>query len=124
MKFVLTSEHVYWWPVKVRLPDPDPKRAGKIVEQEFMMQFAAISSDEARAVMEEIAALPEAERAEREHDLMLRVARDWSGVYAQDGEVAFSPDVLKSMLGIGFYRLAIYRAYNDSMTGEAARKGN
>lgn len=125
MKFVLSPEHVYWWPVKVRLPDPDPKRAGKIVEQEFRMQFVAIPTDEARALAEEIAALPPEEREEREYDLMLRAARGWSDVYDQDGEeLTFSPDLLKSVLQQQFYRVAILRAYADSLTGEAARKGN
>lgn len=125
MKFVLSSEHVYWWPVKVKLPDPDPNRAGKIIEQEFRMQFVAIPTDEARALAEEIAALPPEEREEREYDLMLRAARGWSDVYDQDGEEPpFSPDLLKSVLQQQFYRVAILRAYADSLTGEAARKGN
>lgn len=124
MKFVLATEHLYWWPVKVRLPDPDPKRAGKVIVQEFQMQFASIPSDEARELAEEIAALPEKEQREREFDLILRVARDWSGVFAQDGELTYSEELLKSMLQIGFYRLAILRAFNESLTGDEARKGN
>lgn len=125
MKFVLAAEHVYWWPVKVKLPDPEQNRAGKIIEQEFRMQFVAIPTDEARALAEEIAALPPEEREEREYDLMLRAARGWTGVHDQDGEdLTYSPDLLKSMLQIPFYRAAILRAYADSLTGEAARKGN
>ncbi len=126
MKFVLVSEHVYWWPVKVKLPDPDPKRAGKTITQEFEMQFVAIPTDEARALADEIAGLPPEEREAREYDLMLRACRDWRGVYNEDGseEILFHVDLLKDMLQIGFYRAAILRAYGDSLTGEAARKGN
>lgn len=125
MKFVLASEHVYWWPVKVKAPDPDPDRAGKIVAQEFEMQFIAIPTDEARALAEEIAALPLEEREAREYDLMLRACRNWRGVYRDDGsEIMFDVDLLKSVLQIAFYRAGILRAYADSLTGEAARKGN
>lgn len=125
MKFVLASEHVYWWPVKVKLPDPEPKRAGKTIEQEFMMQFVAIPTDEARALAEEIAALPQDEREAREYDLMLHACRGWSGVFDQDDtEISFETGLLKDMLQIPFYRAGILRAYADSLTGEAARKGN
>ena len=37
MKFMLTDTDQYWWPVTVRVPDPE--NAGQILEQEFEMQF-------------------------------------------------------------------------------------
>lgn len=125
MKFVLTSEHVYWWPVKVKLPDPDQKRAGKLIEQEFTIQFAAMPEDEARELAAEIAALPQAEREARQHEAILVVSRGWAGVFDENGEeVPFSAELLREAIRSPFFRLAIYNAYFASTSGEAARKGN
>ncbi len=125
MKFVLTKEHTYWWPVKVAIPDPDPARAGKLIEQEFRMQFVSIGQDEAQALADEIAALEPKERAAREHDLILRVSKDWADIVDEDQQpVPFSEEMFRAAMQSPFYRAAVYRAYNASMRGEAARKGN
>lgn len=125
MKFVLTSQHLFWWPVKVVMPDPDPKRAGKTITQEFRMQFCEIPRSEVRALAKEIAELPDAEREGREHDLILRVSRNWDGVVGDDGAaIPFSEEMLGQALESALFRLAIYRAFNESLSVEAARQGN
>ena len=44
MKFVLTESYVYDWPVKAQVPDPT--KPGAMLEQEFVVKFAAMSREE------------------------------------------------------------------------------
>lgn len=126
MKFKVTSEHVYWWPVECSVPDPDPKKAGKFQKQSFKMQFRAMPKDEAERLLNEIAALPAAERQAREHDLLMKVCLNWdeSVVGEDDQPLEFSAAVLQQLAGLSWFRLGVYRAYNQSLTGEEARLGN
>jgi hypothetical protein len=126
MKFKVTAEHLYWWPIKVRLPNPDPKRAGTFVEQEFKMQFAGLPLDEAKAIENEIKQLPAEEREEREHEHIIRVARDWNEdvVGEDDQPIPFNVETLRELLQSVWVRKAIYVGWAQSQTGEEARRKN
>jgi hypothetical protein len=123
-KFVLTEEYRYWWPIEVKLPDPD--RAGEFVTQKFKMEFLAMPSDEARALTKEIDALPAEQREEREHEHLMRVARNWNEdvVDADKKPVRFSKEALAQALRFPWFRAAVYRGYTRSLVGDEARKGN
>lgn len=125
MKFVLTKKHLYWWPVTVAVPSPDPERAGEMVEMSFKMRFEALPRDEARAMQERIRALPANEAETETHADLMRVAKGWDDVVDEDGvPVPFSADALSELLQISWYRLGVYRAWAASLVGEAPRRGN
>lgn len=125
MDFVLSSEHLYWWPVTVRMPDPDPEKAGQLVDFTFRMRFAAMPLDEARERQKELAALPVEERLARQHDQMKEACHDWDGVVEEDGtRVPFSHEWLNAAMQMPWFRLGVYEAYERSLTGQAARQGN
>lgn len=124
MKFKLTTEYLYWWPVTIKLPDET--LPGKWTTQTFTMQFAAMTEGRGRALQAEIEALPtEEERNARKHDVLLECARDWRDVTDEHGQpVEFSRDALNQALGIVWFRMAILTAWARSLAGEDARRGN
>tara|TARA_R110002020_G_scaffold34066_34_gene103956 strand:- start:5883 stop:6248 length:366 start_codon:yes stop_codon:yes gene_type:complete len=121
MKFVLTSTHRYWWPVKVSIPDPDPSRAGEYLEMEFKMQFDSLPRDEADKVAELMRASSDNTYAD-----LKRVSRDWDeNVVDENGKpIPFSAEAFEELLRISWYRLAVYRAWGASLVDEKARLGN
>ncbi len=125
-KFRMVSRRRYSWPVTVRFPDPDPNRAGEIVEQTFTVLFEEMPRDEARALQDEIEALPPREQEERQHDMLVAVIKGWGDdiVDHADQPIPFSEAALREGLQSSFLRIGLYRAYVQSLTGEAARKGN
>lgn len=125
-KFRPTKKRVYWWPVTVRYPDPDPAKAGEIAEETFKARFEEIPRDEAKRLQEEMAALPYDKREEKEHELIIRVMTGWNEDVVDEGDqpIPFSGEALRSVLQSSYARLAINTAYFLSLTGEAARKGN
>jgi hypothetical protein len=125
-KFRMVTKRLYWWPVNVRFPDPDAKKAGEVLVQTFRAQFEEIGRDEAQRLQDEIAALPPAEQDARQLDLLTRVIRGWDEDVVDETEqpIPFAIEELKAALQSGYFRIAVYRAYLESLTGEAARKGN
>ena len=125
MTFRMTSEHLYWWPVSVKVPRTERDKAGKYDTMTLKLQFSAIGSDEAEALRKEIAALPEDEQAERQHDHMKKVIRDWAEVVDDDNApIPFSMDVFMQAMQRSWFRLGVYQAYSDSISGEGARAKN
>lgn len=126
MKFIVTGDYRYWWPIKVRIPNPDPRRAGQFIEQTFKAEFRAMPTDEAHDVLEEIAKLEGDARAERQNDLLKRVVVGWDDDVVDDREepIPFSGDVLAELLTNVWVVAAFYRAWSTAMTGEGARRGN
>ncbi|MER8964494.1 hypothetical protein NKI25_02020 [Mesorhizobium sp. M0808] len=124
MKFVLAKEYLYWWPIKIELPDPD--KPGKWKTMSYTHQFAGVGEDEANALNKEIEALPTAEaKRAREHDLLIKASRGWRDVVGEDGnEVEYSEDVFRDALQQTWYRVALYNAYAASLASPEARKGN
>jgi hypothetical protein len=126
MKFVLTRKHLYWWPVTVAVPSPDQDRAGEMVEMTFKMRFESLPRDEAKAMQDRIRALPENEAEAESHADLMRVVKGWDDdVIDDDGKpVPFSPEALRKLLQVSWYRLGVYRAWAASLVGEAPRRGN
>lgn len=122
----MTARRVYWWPVTVRFPDPDPAKAGQLLSQTFKARFREIPREEAQRLLEEIAELAPAERAKREFDQIIAVTEGWDEDVVDDAgqSIPFSADALREALQSSFFRIAIYRAFADSCSGEAARLGN
>ncbi|MER9851249.1 hypothetical protein NKJ55_28815 [Mesorhizobium sp. M0106] len=124
MKFVLVKEYVYWWPVKIELPDPENPGKWKIMS--YTHQFVGVDEDEAIALGKEIEALatPEEKKA-REHDLLIKASRGWRDVVDEErNPVEYSEEVFRQALQQTWYRVGLYSAYANSLASPAARKGN
>ncbi|WP_319414417.1 hypothetical protein [uncultured Cohaesibacter sp.] len=120
MKFKLTDTDQYWWPVTVRVPDPE--NAGKILEQEFEMLFEPEDQDTSINEAEKYVSLTtQRERVNHERDQLLRVCKNWRGL---DGDLPFTEKAFRKALNKSWVRIAIYQAYAQSLNGEAARLGN
>lgn len=125
MTFRLTSEHLYWWPVEIRVPRTELNKAGKLDVMTLKLQFEAIDSDEAEALRAEIADLPASERDAREHAHLERVVRDWAEVVDDDNNaVPFSMVVFRQAMQRSWFRIGVYKAYVTSISGDGARTKN
>jgi hypothetical protein len=123
--FRLTTAHLYWWPVEVKVPTSDPNRAGAIDAMTMKLRFRAIGQDEAQRIDMEIAQLPAEERIARQHEHLERVTVDWADVLDDHGEaVPFSDAVFHQAMQMTWFRLAVYEAYAKSLRGEEARLKN
>lgn len=126
MKFKITAEHRYWWPVHVRIPDPDQKKAGQFMTQTFRGLFVSLPQAEAKKIAEEIAGLPPEEAEARQHAQLERVLVGWDEdvVGEDDRPVPFSIEALREALQTSWVRLGLYEAWGKSLYGDEARKGN
>jgi hypothetical protein len=126
MDFQLTEKFNYWWPVKVSIPNPDPDHAGKVMKQTFKMQFEAIGRDTQIANQEKLDALTDAKQiVAHEHDFLRLVCKNWVGVVDdKKSPVAFNDEAFRAALQKGWFREAVYAAYNESLSGKDARLGN
>ena len=127
MKFVLTAEHTYWTPVKVRIPNPDPKRAGQFIEQSFKVKFRAVPLDEARALAEEIAAIEDVgEAVLRQNDLLKTAVIGWDESIVGDDEnpIPFDAAALEQVLSNVWALRGMWEAWRSSVNEDKARKGN
>jgi hypothetical protein len=126
LKFVVSKRRQYWWPIKVRLPAADERRAGNVEEFTFKALFEAIDTKEAKAIRDEVNALPADERHDRQNDLLLRAVVGWNEDIIDDEKqpVPFDIETLKELLTDQWVSLAFWRAWGESMSGDSARKGN
>lgn len=122
MKFKLVEKYRYWWPVIVNVPDPE--KAGKVIKMQFKVEFEAEDIETETARIEEIAALPAKEQQKHEHDGIKKVIKNWDEVEDDNGSVIFTPEALEMALKWNWFRIAVYRAYAESLSGGAARLGN
>lgn len=123
MKFVLSATNRFWWPVKVKMPDPD--RPGKIVTQELVVLFEPKDQDSAIEDQARIAALPATDQIVAERQLLADVVRDWRDVLDEDKQpVPFSDKNLNMALQQSWFRTALWSAYAQSLAGQEARLGN
>lgn len=124
MQFKLTKSHLYWWPVTVRIPDPE--QPGKIVERVLQVQFEPRGRDEQLAAQEAAAKLTSL-REIIDHDIAeaRAVIRNWDDVIGDDNQlVPFTLENLNLALQHSWFRKAIQAALTESMNGEEARLGN
>lgn len=124
MKFVLGKSDRYWWPVVVRVPDPD--RAGQTVDLKLEILLEPKDQDAAMEDTERLAGIVNIrERASAERAVLTDVCKDWRDVVDEDGKpVPFSTDALDAALQKSWFRIGLLRAYGESLSGEAARLGN
>lgn len=121
-EFVLAASPIrYWWPVKVRIPDPET--AGAILERSLEILFEAEDQDEAIERQELYATLrSQRDRVEHERRQLFRVCKDWKGVVDPDRRpVPFTEDNFRQALQQSWFRAGVYAAYADSLNGEAAQ---
>ncbi|WP_323005682.1 hypothetical protein [Pseudorhodobacter sp.] len=124
MQFKLSKSYRYWWPVTVRLPDPD--KAGAIIEQQFDAQFAPLPREDMLAAQEASAKLTTL-RALTDHEAaqVARIVKSWRGIVDDAGnDVPFTPELLQAALQQPWFNKAINEALTKSMNGEEARVGN
>lgn len=124
MKFVFTKSYRYWWPVQVRIPDPE--NPGKLIEQVLRLQFEPKSREEQLAAQEVTAKLTTL-RDLTAHDTAeaLAIIKDWDGVVDDAGDIVpFSPERLEQALQQSWFRKAVNVALAESMNGDEARLGN
>jgi hypothetical protein len=123
MKFVLAPSMTYWWPVVVRIPDPE--KAGSIIEQKLKVQFEPEEQDAALEQAEIYAGLASPkERAAHERRQLVNVVRGWDDVIDGDKKpVPFTEENFRAALQKKWFRDGLYRGYSESLNGEA-RLGN
>lgn len=125
MKFVLAKTPRYWWPVTVRIPDPD--QPGQLMQQQFKMLFVPkdqeAALDEARMI-DAIENLADRVRAERA--MLCQVCAGWDeDVVGDDGKpVPFTAENLDLAMRQPWFRSAVNAAYIESLSGQSARLGN
>jgi len=120
--FVTTDEYFFWWPVTVHRPSR--VNPGELTEEVLKVEFEALGDDELDKITEEIAALPtEKERRARQHDVLLRVVRNWAEVEDADKRsVPFTTERLAAEIRHPSFRTALYLAYAEATAG--ARRKN
>lgn len=126
VKFVLTAEHTYWTPVKVRMPNPDPKRAGQFIEQQFKVQFRRLDLDEAKGISDEVAKIADpAEAMTRQNDLLKAAVLDWDEIEDETGQaIPFTGEALDQVLQNVWALRGLWAAWNKSILEDSGRKGN
>lgn len=124
MKFTLVEAPTFWWPVTVRVPDPDAP--GKTLAQDLRVQFTPKTRDEEIALNEAFAALTtDRERADAEIANWLDIVVGWDGVIDGNGhQVAFSQNALRAALQWQWFRSGLAKAFADSAFGLEAQRGN
>lgn len=124
MKFRLTQDHVFSWPIKISIPDPD--KAGDVVIRSFNMTFRAMPLAEAHALDAAWEKMTPKEQTVHQDDVLRRVCIGWDdGVVGDDRKpVPFSSEALEQALQFSWFRLGVYRAFRDAMDGRGAAEGN
>lgn len=124
MKFKLVDRYAYWWPVVVAVPDPE--NPGKVIEQMFEARFEAQTEEEQRKQQEAYERLmTDNDRSRHEHAALYAVTKDWRGVASEGGgDEPFTPAAFERAMQHSWFRLGMYKAYRDSIYGNAARLGN
>lgn len=119
MTFKMTKEHLYWWPVEVKVPATEHNRAGTFQVMELKMLFVATRKEEASSSSVDGDA-PTSDTPEIE-----KFVRDWDDVIDDDGKpVPFTDKNFRLAMGTVWFRSAVYRAYTASLVGDEARTKN
>jgi len=125
MKFTITTEHTYSWPVKVRMPDSG--NAGQFTEFEFKGQFRALPRSESKQLLEQLGT------ADSDHTLegaevatIRKVLTGWNEeVVGPDGApIGFGDGPLNAALEFPWFRRAVLVAYGASLQDGGPAAGN
>ena len=113
--FVLKSETIVSWPVRIEVPQD----GGKFQTHQVTASFEVVPTDE----VEEILAGPDGSGAEsRELRLLRRALRGWTGIKDEGGnEIVFADEDRDQALRIPFVRRGFAEAYFEMIRG-AKRK--
>ena len=138
MAFKLSQELTFPWPVKVI--EPNQHIPGKLLEQEFIAQFALIAPERAKArdaerlaILEQVTPETEGEELRKinealhAHDLqaLTDVLRGWDGILDDDDNaIPFNPETVEIVLAHTRVKNALLRAYRESISEDKARLGN
>lgn len=123
MHFKLAKTYRYWWPVTVRVPDPE--NPGKFLEQHLRLQLEPLSRGQQVSGAEDIQRLDLRGVYDYEIEKALDQIKNWEGVVDEDGEVApFTRELLKQAMQFEWFRKAAGKALLESQNGEEARTGN
>ncbi|WP_417691549.1 hypothetical protein [Roseibium sp.] len=111
MQFRLSDTYAFWWPVTVKMPDPE--KPGKILFQSFEAQFLLVGSERLTALDGE---------SGDQHAVLKEVWAGWRGVEDEDGEeTVFSAEARDRCLDYAHVRLALYSAYLEASSGRDAQ---
>ena len=103
----------YTWPVTVAIP----QNGGTFTKAGFSAEFKALPQHRINAIV--------GGEAEIDADLLTECLVGWKNVQSADGsEMAFSDENLAKLLDIAYVRVALVRAFFDSINGGAARRKN
>lgn len=112
MQFRVSDTYEFWWPVTVKMPDPD--KSGSILQQTFEARFVMIGSERLSALDGETG---------DQHAVLKDVWTDWRGVEDEDGSQAtFSTETRDRCLDYAHVRLALYTAYLEACSGQKSRQ--
>ncbi|WP_264047480.1 hypothetical protein [Methylobacterium flocculans] len=121
--FVVAAKRLFWWPVEVKVPHPE--KAGEFQEHTFEMQFEAMSLERGREIDAARNALPADKRDAFNFDYIFELTKGWRDIVDADGEaVPFTRENLEAQLGFAWFRTGVLAAYEQAITGQAARLGN
>ncbi|SLN38073.1 hypothetical protein AQS8620_01419 [Aquimixticola soesokkakensis] len=122
--YILAQTSTYWWPVTVRCPDPTTP--GKFVKRTFEAEFEFRHQDQLIEEEERVrnAVGQRAQIAAERANLVGRIC-GWRGVKDVLGDdVAFTKERLAAEMGNSLFRIGVYEAIRESMSGEEALLGN
>lgn len=124
-EFVLAGNDRYWWPIDVRVPDPE--NPGKFLVQRFEMQFEPLEQDDVLkqdAILEGIT--DPQERVQHDREQLRKICKNWrKGPVDQSGnQIPFTEENFNAALQKTWFRMAVYTGLNDSQLGREARLGN
>lgn len=137
--FKLSSELTFPWPVKVI--EPDPKKAGKLVEHEFTAIFAILDPEAVEAslaarrailakmhpesTLEELKAVDE-ELTVHDRAALFEILRGWGDDFidADEKPIRFTQAMFNEVIKHKRVRNGLIRAYEEAISEDKARLGN
>ena len=101
--FKIVDEFNFNWPVEIRVPSD----GGKFKKHEIEVRFKGLDQTRISELV-----------LSRDEDLLREVVVGWTGIQDEDGnELAFSPDILDSLLDKPFVRASLTEAYLSAVNG-------
>ena len=126
--FKIVKEPRAWWPVEWK----GVAEAGTIVDHRIELRFRLLKVDATAAFIADVVAATEVEQQPGADlpttyaELVMRIADDWRGVGAENGEpLPWSLDTLKLLMNEGGLFTHVFNAFRDCLrAAPKARVGN
>lgn len=125
MKFTITTEHTYWWPVKVWMPDAE--NPGQFSAFEFKGRFRALGRTEGKKLLANLSAADnEGTLDGAEVATIRKVLTGWDEDVIGDDKVPvpFGPAALDEALELPWFRRGVLVAYRASLQDGGPAAGN